>query len=234
MTTQPPAPDALARLEQRLERIEQRLDKLVSVLDEATPTIAMASDTFDDWAAEQAARGLDLDERAGNAMALAELLTEPHNAAVLTHVMRSLPKLESSLTLLATFDDTLGMVFDMFDAQVAQLQRQGIDPEQRFVQVGSLLRRVTDPEFHGHLERLLDAAPGLMAATQTGELFGRAIDEVRADDAPAHALDGPMGLDECLVRSSRQARGRLCRGGGPQSGRTPAATDASPPCPRTR
>ena len=194
----PPESIAADPIAQRLDRIEARLDRLVRVLDDAMPTVAMASDTLDEWARDQAQRGVDLDARVSHTVELVERLTEPKNAAILQRVVTDLPRLASALQLAATFDDTVGMLFDMFDAQVATLQAQGIDPEQRFGQVAGLLRRITDPEFHHHLERLLDAAPGLMAATQTGELFGRAIDEVRADPSTSQASVGPFGLWRAL------------------------------------
>ena len=172
--TEPAALQRLTDLVSRLESLEPLLDMVAN----ADQTVAMAADAFDAWAGKQVARGVDLDARGQSVAALLEKLSDPKAVQALEHVVDNLPRLQPLVDLAATFEGTTGMLFDMFDAQVAELQAEGIDPEARFGQIASLLRRLTDPEFHAHLEALLDAAPNLMAATRTGEVFGRAIDEV--------------------------------------------------------
>lgn len=93
------------------------------------------------------------------------------------------------------------MVFDMFDAHVARLTERGVDVEARFAQLARLLERLTDPSFDTHLNELLDAAPSLMAATRTGELFGRAVDHVTS--AGAEPV-GALGLLRALGRPEVQ------------------------------
>lgn len=180
----------------RLTRIEERLDRLVAVLDDALPTIGMATDAADEVIAGLQERGVDLDERVQGVGKLLDQLSDPSTVAVLSNLVESLPRLAPLIDVAATFEGTTGMVFDMFDAQVAELQAQGIDPEARFGQVAELLIRLTDPEFHQHLSYLLDAAPALMAATRTGEVFGRAIDEVACCGAPQQV--GVLGVLRAL------------------------------------
>ncbi|MEQ1506816.1 MAG: DUF1641 domain-containing protein, partial [Myxococcota bacterium] len=192
---------ALDRLDARLARIEARLDRLTAALDGplaafARPAaIATAVDALDDWAAERQSRGVDLDARARNALSLAESLTDEPVAAELEALIALVPKLTPLAELAATFEPTTAMVFDMFDELVRTLDARGVDVEARFHQVAGLVERLTEPEFHAHLEELLDAAPSLMAATRTGELFGRAIDEVVA--APVAPI-GLLGLIRAL------------------------------------
>jgi uncharacterized protein YjgD (DUF1641 family) len=194
------------RLEARLAAIEARLDRVTDALErfarraeslepaltlaaQVEPAVAMAADTFDEWAAAAQRRGVDLDGHGRQAWALAQRLTDPEVAARLERLIELLPKLLPVAELAATFEPTTAMVADMFDEQLRRLETRGVDVEQRLHQVLGLVERLTDPSFHTHLTELVDAAPGLMAATRTGELFGRAVDEVVAvGPAPLGAL----------------------------------------------
>lgn len=258
MSTSPSAADGglearLDRLEARLDRIESGLERLIAVLDQASPaiatavdtadewirhaqdrgidpdaraaaagrlveaatepevldrlasvagrlgvvedTVAMAADIFDEAAAEAAVRGIDLDERAAALATLAERLTASDNARTLLELVDALPDLAPVVRLATTFEATVAMLFDMFDDHVAAWAEEGIDAEARVLAAGHLLRRLTDPELYQHIEVLLDAAPGLMAATRTGELFGHAVDDVQASP-PAPV--GPAGMVRAL------------------------------------
>jgi len=166
-----------------LPKLESTL-VLASTLDD---TIAMAADTFDAWAADQAARGIDIGTRVSTAVQLLETVTDPVNAEVAERMVAQLPRLEPVVQLATTFEPTTAMLFDMFDEHVRGWIDRGIDAEERFLQVASLVERLTDPTFHHHLETQIDAAPGLMAATRTGELFGMAVDRVQSQPA------APMG-----------------------------------------
>ena len=157
----------------RLDLIERRLERLVGVLEQAPAAVAMAADAADEWAASH----VDTDERVNAALALVDKLSEPGTLEALHRVVELLPHLKPVAELAATFEDTTGMVFDIFDAQMASLASQGINPEQRVAQVLELMTGLTDPDFSAHLKDLLQAAPGLISATRTGEMFGRAVDE---------------------------------------------------------
>lgn len=199
MSENPPAP--LDRLEARLAAIEARLDRIVDRLDRpltpVEPTIAMTADAVDEWVAARIARGVDPDAHVRHALTLVERLTAPEVAGQLERMIELLPRLEPLLELAATFEPTTAMVFDMVDEQARKLEARGIDAEARVLQVVHLVERLTDPEFHAHLTALLDAAPNLMAATRTGEVFGKAVDEVVA------APPTPVGLWGLLSALSR-------------------------------
>ncbi|MEQ1566759.1 MAG: DUF1641 domain-containing protein [Myxococcota bacterium] len=184
--------DPLERLEARLAAIEAKLDRISAAVGDdrlrpalglaaqIEPAIAMAGDAIDEWAGRQIARGVDPDAHVRHALTLAERLTDPAVAGRLERLIELLPRLLPVAELAATFEPTTAMLFDMLDEQVRRLDERGVDAESRFHQVTDLVERLTDPEFHAHLSALLDAAPNLMAATRTGELFGRAVDQVIA------------------------------------------------------
>ena len=179
-------PEQAASAKQALELLP-RLQSTLVLAATFDDTVAMAADTFDAWAAEQASRGIDIGARVTTAVRFLETVTEPKNAAVAERMVQQLPHLEPLVHLATTFEPTTAMLFDMFDEHVRTWIDRGIDAEERFLQVASLVERLTDPVFHTHLETLIDAAPNLMAATRTGEMFGLAVDRVSADQA------APMG-----------------------------------------
>lgn len=181
---------SLDPLDERLAAIEARLERLTRTLDTILPNLAMAADAFDAFAAEQQRRGVDLDGHVQHAMVLLERLTDPDVAGRLERLVELLPRLVPVAELAATFEPTTAMVADMVDEQVRRLEARGIDAEARCIQVLQLVERLTDPAFHSHLNALLDAAPGLMAATRTGEVFGRAVDSVVAHGAEPVGLFG--------------------------------------------
>lgn len=196
--------DGIARLEERLSAIEARLDRLTAVLErdlapatglaaQVEPAISMAADSLDEWAARQQARGVDLDGHVRHALVLAERLTDPAVAARLERLVELLPRLVPVAELAATFEPTTAMVFDMIDEQARRLEARGVRAEERLLQVLGIVERLTEPDFHAHLTQLLDAAPNLMAATRTGELFGRAVDAVVASPPAPVGLFGLLG-----------------------------------------
>lgn len=202
----------------RLAAIEDRLDRLLSQQEEARdraralterlspaidlaaqvqPAVAMTADTIDEWAAAQIRRGNDVDSHVAHAAMLLQRLTDPEIARQLERLLDLLPRLLPAAELAATFEPTTAMAFDMLDEAVRKLDSRGVSVEDRFHQVLSLVERLTEPAFHAHLNALLDAAPALMAATKTGELFGRAVDEVMA------ASPAPVGLFGLISAMSR-------------------------------
>lgn len=191
-------PDRLASME-RVSRRVADLEPLVELAAAFEPTVAMAADSFDAWAASQVARGVDLDQRGRDTLELVWRLSDPEVSCRMNRLLDLLPKLLPVAELASTFEPTTAMLFDMFDEYVRELVDSGVDAENRFLNVARLLRRLTDPEFDRHLHELLDAAPSLMAATRTGELFGRAVDKVTADGAQpigAFGLLGALGRPE--------------------------------------
>lgn len=183
--------DPLDRLETRLSAIEARLDRMMKHLEEGRlhqlePAVAMATDSIDEWAARQIQSGVDVDAHLSSALSLLHRLTDPALSASLERLLTLLPKLLPMADLVSRFEPTTAMMFDTIDEEARRLDARGIDVEERLVRVMGLVERLTEPAFHVHLTELLDAAPGLMAATRTGELFGRALDEVVASNpAPA-------------------------------------------------
>ncbi|MBX2798660.1 MAG: DUF1641 domain-containing protein [Myxococcales bacterium] len=162
----------------RLERIEAQLERLTSVLEQATPAVAMAADAADEWVADLQRGGVDVDARARGVAELVSRLSEPDVLAALQQVVDSLPRLRPLVDVAATFEGTVGMLFDMLDEQVAHLRSGGVDVEERLQLVGGMATSLSEPVVAARLDELLAAAPNLMAATRTAEVFGRAIDEV--------------------------------------------------------
>lgn len=170
-------PATLERLTHLVEQLD-RLQPLIEVAATFEHTTGMAFDILDAQIARLQDRGVNVDRRLQGVARLLETATDADTMARLDRMLGQMDRLEPVVDLAATFQSTTGMVFDMVDAQVSRLQEQGIDPETRIGQVLQMATRITDPDFHQHLETLLDAAPALISATRTGEVFGRAIDDV--------------------------------------------------------
>ncbi|TXB62951.1 DUF1641 domain-containing protein [Phaeodactylibacter luteus] len=147
---------SLDHLLQRIETLEQAVDRLATALEQGPGLASMAADAADEAVAKAQQRGVDLEERLGNALHLAEQLTSPAMVAridQLNGLAEQLPGLAS-------------MAADAADEGYQQAALKGIDLSERLGIALGLAEQLTRPETAGRLGQLLalsEQLPGLAA-----------------------------------------------------------------------
>lgn len=154
----PPTPDAptpddtaaaLASLEARVARIEAAVLRLTESVDQLPGLLGMAADAADEELTRLADRGVDVDARARQALALTEKLTRPE-------VLTTLERLTDQAVML---EGTVGMVGDIVDAASDRIQAEtGVITDDRVRALTAVAVRLSDPRTLDTLQRLLDQA----------------------------------------------------------------------------
>jgi uncharacterized protein YjgD (DUF1641 family) len=174
MSAAPTRADLLERIDARLERIEARLAKLDPVLDSLPGLVAMAGDTFDEFARE---RG-DLDDRLQGIVALVERVTRPETLA----------QLHLALDLLDSAPGLLAVAGDSFDELADEVAARGIPLEAIVPELRRTLDLVLQLVTNTQIRQLLDSdllLPGAIAALGTA---------ARAMASAAQAPETRLGL----------------------------------------
>lgn len=173
--------DDLARIEAKLDRLDARLAPLAPVLDAAPAAVAVAGDTFDEYARAVG----DLDDRLRAGLALIERLTEP----------ATLRRMQALLDLVESAPDAVAMLADSFDETARAMADQGIDLAEIVPSLTAALtmhlKLAQDPRVRSLVEspELFDAALGSLTSAT------RAV--ANASRAPARPL-GPLALLSAL------------------------------------
>ncbi len=166
--------ELLERIDARLERIEARLAKLDPLIDAAPGLIAMAGDTFDEFAHDLG----NLDERLRALIELAERVTRPETLA---HLHEALDLLDSVPGLIAIAGDT-------FDELANEAAARGIPLDQIVPELRRALQGMWQLLTSDQVKQLLDSdllLPGALAALGTA---------ARAMAAAARAPETRVGL----------------------------------------
>jgi uncharacterized protein YjgD (DUF1641 family) len=165
--------ELLQRIDARLEHIEARLSKLDPLIDGAPGLLALAGDSFDEFARELG----DLDERVRAAARLAERVTRP----------QTLVQLHAALDLLESLPGVVAMAGDAFDEFANDAAARGVPLDQIV------------PE----LRRAFEAMLQLLTSTQLTQLLGSSLlpgtidalgTAARAMAAAAQAPETKLGL----------------------------------------
>lgn len=159
----------MARIEERLERIEALLTKLEPVLDNALPAVATVVDAIDERIMA-AGDGLQLSERAEQALALVERITRP----------KTLAALQSAVDLAEQAPGVVATIADSVD-ELAARYGDSLQLYNRTQQLGALMEHATRPEVLAQMETLLGGLSMLAPAVEA------------ANSAPAGRL-GLLGL----------------------------------------
>jgi uncharacterized protein YjgD (DUF1641 family) len=117
-------PEALARIEARLERLEARSAPVAELASQAPAAIAVAVDTLDAHLAQLG----DADERLRSAARLLIAVTEPETLQRLERLLQTLPALEQLSTLAKDAPHHVATVVDTADGLMARVLASGIDP----------------------------------------------------------------------------------------------------------
>jgi uncharacterized protein YjgD (DUF1641 family)/post-segregation antitoxin (ccd killing protein) len=130
------APDTIDKLNQAFDLVE-RLPGMTS----------MAIDSVDGIVSDARARGVDIPERLGTALQLAEKLTAPD----MVH------KLDGLLDTASRSEGLVAMVVDMLDEAYRDAARHGYDPESVIRKANGLLKKMSNVLNDGQIDAVLDS-----------------------------------------------------------------------------
>lgn len=208
---------AIDKLLTRLDTVEEAVGKLATIMQQGPGMVAMFADTADEAYRTADARGVNVDERLQNALALAEKLTAPATVEKLTNL----------LELADRAPGLMAMTGDMIDEAYRNADTRGVNIDERLGTAIHLAEKLTAPAMVEKLNGLLamsDQLPGLMAmamdtvdegmrhaiangvdlqalATLAGKA-GQALSEAQAE--PPAKVGGIFGLLRALNDKDRQ------------------------------
>lgn len=194
---------ALTRIEARLDRLESRLEGVGDLAAETPATIATAVDGLDETVARLAARGVDVDERLRELLALTEKLTDP----------ATLASVGEAVDVLQSLPGTAATIADTFDGVVGQLAEMGVDVDERMRVVVQVAERLTAPEALAVVTETFDHVDAIGRLLRSGIFAPAAVDVVdrAAGSLAAMNVEGarPVGAlgalralsDPCIQRS---------------------------------
>lgn len=131
----------LERVLTRLEHIEARLERYESLVEQAYPMLGMIGDTLDEWAMALKQRGVDLDARGREALALLEQLTTHESTQALRALVTHLPLLAEAAQ---AAPGLIAMAVDTLDEALANLRAQGVDVEDLVRRVLRMVKALVD------------------------------------------------------------------------------------------
>lgn len=153
----------------------EKLDGLLKFADQAPGLISMTMDMADEGFKQSANNGVYIEERLGNALAIAEKLTAP----------AMVEKLNGLLGFADQAPGLISMTMDMVDEGFKRSADNGVYIEQRLGNALAVAEKLTAPEMVEKLNGLLelaDQAPGLISMAmdsfdeQMGKMSGSGID----------------------------------------------------------
>ena len=160
---------AINHLLDRIDTLENAVEKLSTIMQQAPGMLSMATDIADEEIAKAHAKGIDFSERMGNALALAEKMTEAKN----------LEKIENLLAMSDQAPGLLAMGIDIIDEEIRKAQQSGIEfprmaefsktialaisktkdqPSAKVNGIWSLVRALKDPDRQKAINYLMDLA----------------------------------------------------------------------------
>lgn len=206
----PDTADKLNQLLDRLDTIERAVEVLEQLNEQVPAALNIATDTIDEELTRAADRGVVLDERAREALKLAEKLTDPHTVEVLTQLMERIDQLEQLAALADQLPAALATTADIADETLTRAAERGVVLDERAGEALKLAEKLTEPETARALHALMDQADQLEQLAMLGEqapgFIAMIVDIVDAEYARAaeHGYD-----PEQTLRQAFNAMGRL-------------------------
>jgi uncharacterized protein YjgD (DUF1641 family) len=191
--TEPATARVLGRLIDRLDRLEQ----LADLADTLPGAVATTADTLDEALTRAADRGVVLDERMREGLAMLEAITEPSTARALTALVERSDQIEQLVTLADTAPDAIATVVDALDAEYARLAEQGFDPEQAVRDAAGALGRLSELFRTDEFQALLDSGvldpKALRVVGSLGSALVESQSEADRGETPERGLFGLVG-----------------------------------------
>ena len=134
----------------------EKLDGLLTMANQAPGLMAMTMDMVDDSIKSASANGINIDERLGAALQIAEKLTAPE----------MVEKLDGLLTMANQAPGLMAMTMDMVDDGVKSASANGINIDERLGAALQIAEKLTAPEMVEKLDSMLtmaNQAPGLIS-----------------------------------------------------------------------
>ncbi len=191
------APKTVEVLGGLIDRID-RLDEAMKTAEQAPGMAALFVDVADDAAAHMMDRGIDLDARMKDALALTEKLTEPRNMQILSGLVDRLEQLDDAL---ATTDQAPGMIamfIDIADEMFKEAIDAGVDVELGIIQgakAAIAFGQILGPHELESIKALVTSGVLEPKAVNAVAGAGRAL--AASQETPAKPL-GPLGLLRAL------------------------------------
>jgi uncharacterized protein YjgD (DUF1641 family) len=206
----PETREALVHLLDRLDTIERAVDLLDRLEHQMPHALETGADMLDDELTRAAERGVVFDERAGEALRLAEKLTEPETVDVLTALLDRLDRLEQLAALADRVPDAAMITVDSIDDALTRAAERGVVLDERAKEGLVLLEKMTEPDTAQALGAVLDRAEHLERlselAASAPDLIATVVDMLDAEYARA----AETGYDpERLLRQTLGSLGRL-------------------------
>ncbi len=117
--TEPQTMEALGKLAQSAKVIEP-------IVSQAPGVAAMAADMLDEWTANAAAQGIDIEARLNAVLGLALKATEPQNLQALDALLDRSDRLVEALKMADSLPGLMAMGMDMLDESIAKANAQGL------------------------------------------------------------------------------------------------------------
>lgn len=136
----------------------EKLDALLSIADQAPGLMSITMDAIDEGAKRSAEKGVDINQRLGAALDIAEKLTAP----------AMVEKLDAVLSLADQAPGLISITMDAMDEGVRRSAEKGVDINERISNALLLAEKFTAPDMVDKMEgmlKLADMAPGLIAMT---------------------------------------------------------------------
>ena len=194
---EPDTAAALNRLLDRLDTIERAVDTLERIETQLPGALSTATDVVDAELTRAADRGVVLDERMREGLAMLEAITEPSTARALTALAERSDQIEKLVTLADAAPDAIATVVDVLDAEYARLAEQGFEPEQAVRDAAGALGRLSELFRTDEFQALLDS--GVLdpkALRVVGSLASALVEsqsEADRGETPQRGLFGLVG-----------------------------------------
>ena len=205
----PETRDKLARLLDKLDTIEEALDTLDRIERELPGLLQTTADVVDDELTQAADRGVVFDERAGEALQLAEKLTEPETVEVLSALIDQLDQLEELAELADQVPAAATVTVDTIDDALTRAADRGVVVDERAREGLKLLEKLTEPDTVEALEKIMDRSDQLEELTALAEDAPDAIATVVDILDAEYARAAERGTDP--EQALRQTVGALSR-----------------------
>lgn len=147
---------ALDHILARLDTLDGAVESLNTVMQQGPGLLAMGSDMVDEAYREADAKGVSIDERLKNALAIAEKLTAPAMVEKLDGLMETLDRLPGLVAMQA----------DIVDEAYRSADARGVNIDERLKAGLDMAKKLTAPAMVEKLNGLIDSAnqmPGIIA-----------------------------------------------------------------------
>ncbi len=148
--------NGIDHLLQRIGTLENAVEKPTSIMEQGPGMVSMVTDMVDEGYKNAAKNGVDIEQRLGNALTIAEKLTAP----------AMMEKLEGLLKFADQAPGLISMTMDMVDEGYKRSAQNGVYIEERLGNALTMAEKLTAPAMVEKLDGLLklaDQAPGLIS-----------------------------------------------------------------------